>query len=375
MNYPSTLIAALSIAVCTLSGCSGKKANNDTTEAPTAASPAETLRQRLHALADSGVVAFGHHDDTAYGLTWRAEPGRSDVKEVVGDYPAIMNWDLGLIEWGCALELDSVSFDLIRREAAAQAARGGINSFSWHPRNPVTSGDSWDTAGGDIVAQMTTDGTALNDTLRTWLNRAADFIASLKDAEGNAIPVVFRPWHEHTGNWFWWGAANTTPESFKALWRMTRKVFDDRGIDNVLWAYSPDKCASPEEYIERYPGDEYIDIMGADVYHFGGEAGIDTYRQRVAITLSAAIAEAKARGKIAAFTETGCEGLPVTDWYTRVLLPLLREHRVAYVTVWRNADNKPGHFYAPYPGHPAAEAFKAFHDDPLTVFATEMANY
>ncbi len=364
------------IAIMTSCGSARKAGDNPEAAADTCSTPAAALLSRLRAVVADSVVLFGHHDDTAYGHDWEYAPGRSDVLETSGSYPALMNWDLGLIELGDSVQLDGVPFDFIRSEVAAQNARGGINSISWHPRNPATGGDSWDTSAAPL-AMAVEPGTELNDTLRAWIGRAADFVLSLKDADGRRIPVLFRPWHEHTGSWFWWGRDHSTPEQYKALWRLTREVFDARGVDNVVWVYSPDRVNSIEDYAERYPSDEYVDILGADAYHFGGVAGTPDYQQRVQLQLDAAKALADKSGKLVALSETGCEGLDVPGWYTGVLLPVLRHNRVAYVCVWRNAlhTRKAGHFYAPYKGHPEEADFKAFASDSIIVMASGMNKY
>ena len=352
--------AALAVASCA-------------TKAPEVAqAPAESLRNRLQMCVDSGKVVFGQHDATSYGIGWRGESARSDVKSVVGDYPGLINWDLGLIEWDAPSQLDGVPFDDIRAGVAAQDARGGINAISWHPRNAATGGDSWDVSASP-VAEMGTPGTALADTLDLWLGRAADFILSLKDADGRRVPVLFRPWHEHTGSWFWWGRDLCTPEQYKELWRRTRAVFDAKGVDNVLWVYSPDRVADFDDYSERYPGDEYVDVLGADAYHHGGEAGTEEFMARARVQLDAAVRMAAPSGKLVALSETGCEGLAVTDWYDSVLTPLIEGYPLAYVCVWRNADNIPGHFYAPYPGHPSCQSFMKFYNNPKILFAAGMA--
>ncbi len=338
---------------------------------PLTRTPAFGLASRLKSVVNGGRYIFGHSDDTAYGHSWAYEDGRSDVKEVCGDYPGLINWDLGMIEHETTRNLDGVPFDLMRREIIAQDARGGISSISWHPRNPATGGDAWDTAGNGVSAGVVT-GSAMNDTLRTWLGRVADFIGSLKDESGRSIPVVFRPWHEHTGSWFWWGINSCTADEYKALWRMTREVFDRRGIDNVLWAYSPSGVAATDEYLDRYPGDSYVDILGADVYHHGGEEGIDNYRASVRSTLDVVKALAADRGKIVALTETGSEGVPMAGWWSEVLGPLCAEYPVAYVCVWRNAHDKPGHFFGPYKGHKSEQSFMEFYNSPSTVFASDM---
>jgi mannan endo-1,4-beta-mannosidase len=88
---------------------------------------------------------------------------------------------------------------------------------------------------------------------------------------------------------------------------------------------------------------------------------------------------AEARGKVAALTETGVEGVPDSTWWTGTLLGALRAdpaaRRIAWVMVWRNAPRtpqQPRHFYAPHPGHPSAADFRRFRDDPLIAFEDEL---
>ncbi len=367
MKKISLILVALAITAST-AGCSQKN-NTENTSAEEPA-PSEMLMTRLHALADSGLTAFGHHDDTAYGISWAYAADSSDVKAVTGDYPAIINWDLGLVEVDSARQLDGVPFDFMRAEIAKHHARGGINSISWHPLNPLTAGNSWDVSTGATLTRIMAD-SAMVDTLAAWAGRAADFVASLRDADGRRIPVMFRPWHEHTGTWFWWGINSGTPEEYVKLWEITRKAFDDRGLDNVVWVYSPDKSNvdTYDDYMSRYPGDEYVDVMGADVYHFGNEEEFDRW---IDATLGSAVRAAREHGKIAALSETGCEGLKVDNWYMQSLLPALERWPVAFVTVWRNSPTKPGHFYVPYPGHPGEQDFRDFHAQPRIAFCSDL---
>lgn len=346
---------------------------------PTAsATPAERLISRLKAVEASGKTIFGHDDDPVYGVDWNLDEGRSDVRDVVGDYPGMMHWDLGMIEMDSPVNLDSVPFDRMRAEMLAQHARGGVNGLSWHPRNPSDpSKDSWQAVDKDVVKLTVTPGTPENATMQKWLGRVADYLASLTDPAGNRVPVIFRPWHEMSGGWFWWGDKNTTTDSYRQLWKMTREAFDARGLDNVVWAYSPDAVREADKYLNWYPGDDMVDIFGADIYHFNGAEGRDNWLALVDTAYGAAEAAARARGKIAALTETGCESLVVADWYTSCLLPVIRKYRPAYVTVWRNARRSvnPKHFYVPYPGHPAEESFRTFYRDPQTLFARDLKAY
>ena len=109
--------------------------------------PKDQLVQRLFTLAENGQIAYGHQDDPAYGHAWCVEDWendpleRSDIKDVCGQYPMVMGFDLGDIEHGADRNLDGVPFGLIRKAALAQIGRGGIVTFSWHPDNILTGGD------------------------------------------------------------------------------------------------------------------------------------------------------------------------------------------------------------------------------------------
>lgn len=355
------------VAALMLTSCGGNKKAEQKEEAP-ALTPAQTLIATLDSVTTSGKFLFGHHDDTAYGYDWKYVEGNSDVKATTGEYPGLMSWDLGMIELDSAKNLDGVPFAFMASEIAKQNARGGVNALSWHLRNPLSGGDSWDISAAPL--HQLASNQALSDTLDIWIGRAAEFIGNLKDSEGNRVPVIFRPWHENSGSWFWWGGEHGTPQEYIDLWKRTRRIFDEKGIDNVVWAYSPDRIPDKETYLLTYPGDEYVDILGTDIYHFGGENGTEQYLETVKNQLSFVAEEAAKRGKIAAFTETGLESVSIPDWYTKVLLPAVKDFPIAYVCVWRNAEKneKPGHFYVPYKGHSAEADFKAFHDSGEAIF-------
>lgn len=361
--------AVLMPGVCVSgTGCSGNKAVAKVT-------PAAQLRQRLDKIAETGNIMFGQHDATVYGKNWSWEKGRCDMKEVCGDYPAIINWDLGWLETGSPVNLDSVPFERMKEEIVLQDKRGGLNSISWHVQNPLTLESAWDTSVElKPIKAVVTEGTPAYDRMCAWIGKTADFINGLKDENGEKIAVVYRPWHEHTGGWFWWGKDGGTPEDYKALWKLTRKIFDEKGVDNVLWAYSPDKVVTTEEYFERYPGDQYVDIMGADIYMFDNPDGKETYLNFISKELPIVCSYASEKGKLAALTETGYEGLPHPGFFEEILLPAVKDYPLSYITVWRNSHNKPNHYYVPYKGHRDEEEFKRFYKSDKTLFLKEIKN-
>ncbi len=328
----------------------------------------------LDRVSENGKVMFGHQDDTVYGIGWKDIEGESDVNKVTGDYPAVYGWELGHIELGEEYSIDSVKFSNIRREIISAHNRGGINTISWHLRNPYNGESSWDKTPGSVAAILNDE--EVQAKYLEGLDRLCDFFVSLKDDNGQSIPVFFRPFHEHTGSWFWWGADQCKPEEYVALWKMTQDyIKDERGIHNIAYIYSPaDVEGDKAKYFERYPGDDKVDVLGFDSYHRDEEKGLSRYTTSVAKSLNLMKEESNRRNKPYVFCETGAEGIKMDRWFTEVLYPLVSasDHTPAYVLVWRNAVEKPTHHYAPYPGHPAAPDFVEFMEKPEVLFESEL---
>ncbi len=332
----------------------------------------EMLLSNLKTIAADGFM-FGHQDDPLYGVTWEGDSGRSDVQSVTGDYPAVMGFDIGKIENDSEKNIDNVAFAIIREEMIRHYERGGMITVSWHADNPLTGGDSWDVGRDDVVPAILPGGEK-HDLFLGWLDKAVAFFNTLTTEEGTKVPVLFRPWHEHTGSWFWWGKERCSVEEYTALWEMTRSHFDNAGVDNLLYAYSPDLQGAGAIYMERYPGDEYVDLLGLDGYHRNNEEGIDAYQSSLHTILSFMAEEGQQRGKPIALTETGLEAIPIADWWTTVLFPVLDCYPVSYVLVWRNARERPDHYYAPYPGQCSADDFVTFYTHPKTLFGKDIQN-
>lgn len=371
MNKIKIFISIL-IVFLLISCKSKQKEDNNSRESTSGNKTEETqnLLKNLRSISRKGFM-FGHQDDPLYGVTWEGDSSRSDVQSVTGDYPAVMGFDIGKIEHKSEKNIDNVSFEIIREEIIRQYGRSGMITVSWHVDNPLTGGDSWDVSRDDVVRAILPGGEKHHLFLE-WLNRAAAFFNSLTAADGTKIPVLFRPWHEHTGSWFWWGRDLCSVEEYTALWELTRSHFDRAGVDNLLYAYSPDLQGPGEIYMERYPGDAYVDLLGLDGYHRNNEEGIAAYVSSLNAILSFMTEEGAKRSKPIALTETGLEAIPIDNWWTGVLLPLLERYPVSYVLVWRNARERPGHYYAPYPGQLSAGDFVTFYEHPRTLFSKDI---
>ena len=331
----------------------------------------ELLIESLGASVQAGTIMYGHQDDLCYGHAWKVEDAqndpleRSDVKDVCGHYPAVLGLELGEIELGGDKSLDGVPFALIRRAAVKHVERGGVVTFSWHPRNILTGGTAWDVSSDKVVASVL-EGGENHEKFMGWLQIIGDFFDTLRDAGGKRISFIFRPWHEHTGSWFWWGQKLCTTEQYRALWRTTYDYLaGERGFDNIVWCYSPNLDVDAEGYMERWPGDDIIDIMGLDAYSYNGheggiEAACELFRSKLVPTLEYLDRLGKEHGKLIALSETGLEGLTSPDWWTATLYPCIKDYPLVYVLTWRNAHDRPEHFYGPWKGFEYEGDFKKF---------------
>ena len=323
------------------------------------------LYQNLMELKKSGMM-FGHQDDLAYGHGWYGETGRSDVKDVCGDYPAVYGWELGRLELGDDLSLDSVYFADIRKYIQTVFGRGGVNTISWHLRNPLTGGSTWDVSSKEVVKSILPGGEK-HDLFLAYLDRLASFLESLKTDKGTAIPILFRPFHEHTGSWFWWGRDLCTVDDYKTLWRMMVDYLqNEKGIHHLLYSYSTDRFQTKEQYLERYPGDDIIDILGFDLYDRGPD-----YTDLLKNCAEKVSEIASEKGKIAAVSEAGGPIATDTTWWTDKILQTLKPYELSYILVWRNPFRITDHHsFAPYKNSPDAENFVKFYKDPGTLFQT-----
>lgn len=319
-------------------------------------------------------VLFGHQDALAYGVEWDDWHRRkSDVHDVCGKYPAVFGWDLSKLGKH-AYNIDSVDFAHMQRWMVQAYKMGGINTLSWHFDNFVSAGDSWDV--GDSVIAHILPGGSHHPAFLAKLDTFAEFVSGITHGvlRKKAVPLVFRPFHEHTGSWFWWGAKYASPEEYKQLWQFTvHYLRDKKQLHNLLYCYSPDIFEDQAHYLERYPGDAYVDILGLDNYHDVGAKGEESeflHRLRMVVEL------AQEKGKVAALTETGFESIPQPDWWTqRILNPIKNDpvaSGIAWIMVWRN--DRPDHHYAPYPGHPSASDFIAFSQDGFMKFSGDHKN-
>lgn len=332
---------------------------------PKATKETKALFYSMQRLVNAGVM-FGHHDDTGYGVNWKYQQDSSDVKAITGSYPAVYGWDLAKLEHDSTTDINKMPFDLQKRLVKEAYQRGGINTYCWHMDNPANGKTAWDTSQRTVADII--PGGAYHDAYVDYLDKAAKYMKDLKGDGGEAIPILFRPFHELTGTWFWWCKNTCSPEEFKTLWTFTIDYLrNKKKLHNLLIVYSVADFDSEEEFLERYPGDDYADFLGFDNYCY---QNVENYSANLDKRLGLLDDIAAKHNKLACLPETGYLNIPSNDWWTKVLLPILSRHKTSYVLAWRNAGLE--QYYAPYPGQQSAADFSQFYKSGHLLFQNRL---
>lgn len=344
----------------------------------------ENLLGLLRDFSDSDQILFGQQNAGHIGVSINVVDGsESDCKNLCGSHPAVIGIDtLSFLGYeGNMTDLCNVVKNMRRQ--------GTIFTLSSHMPNFSLGGDEFydyspNYTDGDCGRRIMPGGD-LNAKYCRFLDMIAEFLERCVDVEGEKIPMIFRPFHEGNGDWFWWGKGLLSDEEYIALFRYTVDyLMGEKGIDNIAVAYSPNgEISSEDEYLARYPGDEYVDIIGLDQYHDKPHKG-DGYFHRLTTSLKVVAEVAEKHKKIPAFTETGYrsletengyfEGLApmdntVADWFTQTLNEITSFEagkRLAYMLVWSNFSDT--QFWVPFATedfrHEMCDDFVSFAGDP-----------
>lgn len=350
------------LCVNILTSCTGgenlvdKSATNETKD----------LYSFLWSVQNKNLTLLGHHDALAYGHGWRDSLGHSDVFSMVGEHPAVCSLDFGKIEHNDSLNINRIPFDKMREIVKYAYRKGQIITFCWHVDNPKTYkknasypiGTSWDNSDDSVVREILEDGSDLNQTFKIWMDNLAEYIYTLKDDYGQPIPFIFRPWHEHTQSWNWWGSKCATDKEFIDLWKFTVNYLkDEKDIHNMIYAISPQMDEVYEDAKQRltyrWPGDEFVDFIGMDCYHGRNSAALKSNLEALS---KLSIEKLKPFG----ITEMGIEGVDYDKYFTQEVLPFITQYNPSLLIFWRNDDVSLNHHFLPYKGHLAESDFIEF---------------
>lgn len=332
---------------------------------------AKALAAYLAGLQAGNQVLFGHQNSTFRSVRYNGVT--SDVKDVTGSEAGLFGIDtLSLAGTECASE-----HPLQASIAASKKAYdgGSIISLSCHMPNFTSAkitatGDAkhpYDFSKCDFAeskdltpcADYILEGGAYNAQYNAYLDIIAEYALALQQEN---VPILFRPFHENSGGWFWWGTS-TSADSYRAIWRYMVNYLQAKGVHNMLYVYSPNgPIDSEDDYLSRFPGDAYVDVLGFDFYDDYADADKytgDTYFGALANSCDVVANLAKKKNKIPAIAETGIRitgagkdslmvtGNPTTgkDWYNKLVNTAV-DHNIPYFLLWANFSSE--NFFIPY---------------------------
>ncbi|MBE6047861.1 MAG: mannanase [Clostridium sp.] len=361
----------------------------------------------LKALGKTKYALFGHQNPSTYKAGPKDSGNDSDVEDLTGTLPGVCGID-ALCFTGSELQAKPGT-DLVTATAdvcKAEAKKGSIITLSAHMPNfalvaekPKKNGQ-YDYSGYTVndlsgnTAQRILPGGDLNEVYNGYLDMIADYGKQMEQA---GIPVLFRPFHECTGNWFWWGTAACDDDTYKSLFDYTVEYLrDTKGVHNFLYVYSTaGGFNSKDELMSRYPGDAFTDVIAFDQYHNNPKGGPDEdqWFQNLKDCVKMCDEAAAEHGKISTLSETGIattkgklyeqdgatavSGNRDKDWYQHVA-EIVSESDMPYFLVWANfaKDN----FYVPYMvdgerGHEMVDNFINYYNEENSVFANGVGDY
>jgi len=192
--------------------------------------------------------------------------------EITGKYPAIWGSDF---YWSG----ENDPGEQVIQEAIKKHKEGAIITLMWHVGKPTDDAPfDWATSVQDKLTseewkELLTEGTPLHKRWLAQVDHVAKYLKELQDAD---IPVLWRPYHEMNGVWFWWGNKKGE-DGYQKLWKMLYNRFTNyHHLNNLIWVWNANAPRDiPEDeayaYKDFYPGDAYVDILTTDVYHFDYE--------------------------------------------------------------------------------------------------------
>lgn len=313
------------------------------------------LLYQLNKIGQSGQVLLGHQSTNTLGRKGITNIGNSDIKDVCGQFPGMVSYDLGWMELNNgAVWLEGRVAHLI--DAIKYCRKIGLPiCLSWHTRNPIdkvydqknrnAKGKIKDV--GNTVSQILTN-PAVKKTYLSWLAMLADFFGQLQDGNGNLIPVLFRPFHECNGGWFWWGKKACSAKEYIELYQLTHDYLTkEKKVDHLLWVYNTDKVFSEADFMERYPGDTYIDLLSLDFYD-SPRYSTTAFRQNLDKSMDVLVHCSKQLKKGCFIAEGGLKNYSEAHYFTERCVHYFNKDIIAFI-FWANTVKN---YYVTYAGDP-----------------------
>jgi len=220
---------------------------------PNTSAPARRILDYFHQLdgrKEGRRILSGQFSDFGNGANLRI---MDRIFERTGHWPALIGVDYADFGRG------SLTWKVPNQVALDYWRKGGLVTVMAHMYNPANpKGGGLRDKGVKLADLLEPD----TDTHTRWMQQLDLMAEGLKELKDAGVVVLWRPFHEMNGGWFWWGAQD--PQTFIRVWRHMFDYFSKtKGLDNLLWVYGPNHGQKTAAY---YAGDGYVDLVGLDAY-------------------------------------------------------------------------------------------------------------
>jgi mannan endo-1,4-beta-mannosidase len=246
---------------------------------PKASPEARALLQTLYSISGRYTLA-GQHNYPNHIARWTDR-----AYDLTGKYPALFGQDFGFE--GGADKDSTLARPALVEEAKRQWRNGAVVTLTWHAvpptqDEPVSFRESVQSHLTDYEwSELLTPGSGLYNRWCAQVDVIAGYLRQLRDAR---VPVLWRPYHEMNGNWFWWGGRKGKDGSAALYRQLFDRLVNLHKLDNLIWVWSPSPPGAggtgPGQLADFYPGSEYVDVLGEDIY---GEFKTSFYEDLLAL--------------------------------------------------------------------------------------------
>jgi len=240
---------------------------------PNASPEARALLQLLYSISGKYTLTGQHNYPNTKDASTR------QAAEYSGKTPAVYSQD-----WGFAKDGDKDSYlarpDIVE-EVKRQQKLGSIITICWHavpptadepvtfrPKRGEPAPDKLATVQGQLTDEQFNDVlTPSTELYKRWCAQVDAIAVYLKQLQDANVPVLWRPYHEMNGEWFWWGGRRGERGTTALYRQIFNRLVNHHKLTNLVWVWSVDRPSTPQrQFADYFPGSEYLDVVSLDVY-------------------------------------------------------------------------------------------------------------
>lgn len=326
----------------------------------------KNLFTNIASIANSDKFIFGQEFPLSFQLkSLDFDLNTSDCKDVTGDHPGVYGIDPHYMLYKTASQ-KQLHID----EAKHAYANGSIVTFDFHQQSKSDHKIYFNDITTSTDKSLMFDIVNNRNNARDWFYKELDQVLNIINND-LGFPIVYRPFHEMDGNWFWWGtqATNHSPQLYIDFYRLTVDYMRNKS-NLILFGWTPNEKINSS----YYPGDDYVDLVGIDAY----SQNVTTLKNNL-IDLTKF---ATTHNKVAILSETG-KGNYVNDaptFWTSTILKAIQDGgsdiRIAWALAWFNApwDSNQSNLFIPNSSSSTEvkDDFKKFYNSETTLFQNEV---